>query len=141
MKKYKTFVATWRPAGGAARMVLANEPTGWVAFFCTDPVATATDVLESVAGRFSLETAFLGLKGVVGAGRQRVRRVTVSVGAFHVCLWAFTATEAWAWGRAEADLVGHRCSSPWDDGSRRPSHAGKRRAWRRRATQRLSLGW
>ena len=54
-----------------------------------------------------------------------------SVGAFHLCLWAFTLTEAWAWGRASDILVGHRSSSPWDDSSRRPSHADKRRAWRR----------
>ena len=130
-KRYKTFVATWRPAGGAIRVVLVDEPKGWVAFFCTDPSATAADVLESVANRFSLETCFRDLKDVVGAGSQQVRRLKASVGAFHVCLWAFTATEAWAWGRADADLVGHRTTSPWDDGSRRPSHADKRRAWRR----------
>ena len=131
VKKYKTFVATWRPAGGAIRVVLVDETTGWVAFFCTDTAATVADVLGCVADRFSLETAFRDLKDVVGAGQQQVRRVTASVGAFHVCLWSFTATEAWAWGRAEADLVGHRCVSPWDDESRRPSHADKRRAWRR----------
>jgi hypothetical protein len=28
-------------------------------------------------------------------------------------------------------LVGHRSASPWDDEPRRPSHADKRRAWRR----------
>ena len=40
-------------------------------------------------------------------------------------------TEAWAWDRAEEGLVGHRSASPWDDEPRRPSHADKRRAWRR----------
>ena len=39
-------------------------------------------------------------------------------------------TEAWAWGREEDELVDRR-ESPWDDPSRRPSHADKRRAWRR----------
>ena len=39
-KRYKTFVATWRPAGGAIRVVLVDEPTGWVAFFCTDVKAS-----------------------------------------------------------------------------------------------------
>jgi hypothetical protein len=43
----------------------------------------------------------------------------------------FTMTEAWAWGRAEEGLVSHRSASPWDAEPRRPSHAGKRRAWRR----------
>lgn len=130
-KRYKTFAATWRPAGGTIRVVLVDEPTGWVAFFCTDPVASVADILGAVAARFSLETTFRDCKGVVGAGQQQVRRARASVGAFHVCLWTFTMTEAWAWGRQADVLVGHRSTSPWDDGTRRPSHADKRRAWRR----------
>lgn len=130
-KRYKTFEATWRPAGGAIRVVLVDEPKGWVAFFCTDPGATVADILGLVAERFSLETAFRDCKGVVGAGQQQVRHVWASVGSFHLCLWAFTMTECWAWDRGEAGLVGHRSASPWDDKPRRPSHADKRRAWRR----------
>ena len=45
-------------------------------------------------------------------------------------MWAFTLTEAWAWGRPAPALV-DRTASPWDDPARRPSHADKRRAWRR----------
>lgn len=130
-KKYKTFVATWRPAGGAIRVVLVDEPNGWVAFFCTDTAATVADILGCVAGRFSPEITLRDLKGVVGAGQQQVRFVRASVGAFHLCLWTVTMTEAWAWERAEKELSGHRSASPWDDESRRPSHADKRRAWRR----------
>jgi hypothetical protein len=130
-KRYKTFVATWRPAGGAIRVVLVDEPKGWVAFFCTDPAATVADVLGCVARRFSLEVAFRDLKDVVGAGQQQVRRLIANVGAFHLCLWTFTMTEAWAWDRAKEGLVDHRTASPWDDITRRPSHADKRRAWRR----------
>jgi hypothetical protein len=131
VKRYKTFVATWRPAGGAIRVVLVDEPGGWATFFCTDPSAAVADVLGMVADRFSLETAFRDCKEVVGAGRQQVRFLWASVGAFHVCLWAFTLTEAWAWGRDEEELTGHRNTSPWDGEPRRPSHADKRRAWRR----------
>jgi hypothetical protein len=131
VKRTKTFVATWRPAGGAIRVVLVQEPRGWVAFFCTDPQAGVADVLGLVAGRFSLETAFRDCKEVVGAGQQQVRRLAASAGAFHVCLWTYTLTEAWAWGRDAAELVGHREASPWDRDERRPSHADKRRAWRR----------
>jgi hypothetical protein len=130
-KKYKTFEATWRPAGGVIRVVLVDEPKGWVAFFCTDPSATVAEILGLVADRFSLETCFRDCKEVVGAGQQQVRHVWASVGAFHVCLWTFTMTEAWAWNRPEAELVAHRSASPWDDRPRRPSHADKRRAWRR----------
>jgi hypothetical protein len=111
------------------RVVLLDEPTGWVAFFSTDPSVAVAEILTTVADRFSLETAFRDCKEVVGAGQQQVRFVGASIGTFHVCLWTFTMTEAWAWGREEEELV-DRSASPWDDTSRRPSHADKRRAWR-----------
>jgi len=130
VKRYKTFVATWRPAGGAIRVVLVKETHGWVAFFGSDPAATAADVLTAAADRFTIETAFRDCKEVVGAGQQQVRFVWASAGAFHLCLWTFTMTEAWAWGRPAAGLT-DRSASPWDDPTRRPSHADKRRAWRR----------
>jgi hypothetical protein len=41
-------------------------------------------------------TAFQDAKGAVGVGQQQVRFVWANVGAFHVCLWTFTMTEAWA---------------------------------------------
>ncbi len=129
-KRYKTFVATWRPAGGAIRVVLVDEPTGWVAFFCTDPTAGVAEILAAIADRFALETASRDCKEIVGAGQQQVRSVWTSIGAFHVCLWVFTMTEAWAWDRPATELV-DRSAAPWDDPERRPSHADKRRAWRR----------
>jgi hypothetical protein len=130
VKKYKTFLATWRPAGGAIRVVLVDEPTGWRAYFCTDTSASVADILGAVADRFSLEITFRECKQIIGAGQQQVRFIWANVGAFHVCLWTFTMTEAWAWGREDEDLV-DRSASPWDKASRRPSHADKRRAWRR----------
>src|SRR3954470_2607188 len=36
-KTCKTFLATWKPAGGVIRVVLVQEDDGWVAFFCTRP--------------------------------------------------------------------------------------------------------
>ena len=127
---YKTFVATWRPAGGAIRVVLVDGEKGWRAYFCTDTTASVADILGAVGDRFSLETAFRDCKQVVGAGQQQVRRLWANVGAFRVCLWAYAMTEAWAWGRPASELV-DRSASPWDDASRRPSHADKRRSWRR----------
>src|SRR4051794_10761475 len=62
VKRYKTFVATWRPAGGAIRVVLVDEPAGWVAFFCTEASATAADVPGCTSDRFSLETTFRDCK-------------------------------------------------------------------------------
>lgn len=130
VKRYKTFLATWRPAGGVIRVVLVDEPTGWRAYFCTDASASVADILTTVADRFSLEITFRDCKEVVGAGQQQVRFVWANVGAFHVCLWTFTMTEAWAWTRPADELV-DRSDSPWDSPLRRPSHADKRRAWRR----------
>jgi hypothetical protein len=130
VKKCKTFLATWRPVGGVIRVVLVDEPTGWRAYFCTDPSASVADILTAVADRLSLEITFRECKQVVGAGQQQVRFIWASIGAFQVCLWTFTMTEAWAWGRKAEDLV-DRSGSPWDKASRRPSHADKRRAWRR----------
>ncbi|MEW4568942.1 transposase [Tautonia sp. JC769] len=130
VKKYKTFLATWRPAGGVIRVVLVDEPTGWRAYFCTDTSASVADILGAVADRFSLEITFRECKQVVGAGQQQVRFILANIGAFHICLWTFTLTEAWAWGRKADDLV-DRSASPWDSTLRRPSHADKRRAWRR----------
>lgn len=130
-KTYKTFEATWRPVGGVIRVVLVDEPKGWVAFFCTDPTASVADILGLVADRFSLETCFRDCKEIVGAGQQQVCHLWASVGSFHMCLWTLTMTEAWAWNRSAAELVAHRSAAPWDHKPRRPSHADKRRAWRR----------
>ena len=130
VKKYKTFLATWQPVGGVIRVVLVDEPKGWRAFFCTDTSASVADILEMVADRFSLEITFRECKQIVGAGQQQVRFLCANIGAFHICLWTFTMTEAWAWGREDEELV-NRSASPWDSPSRRPSHADKRRAWRR----------
>jgi len=129
-KRYKTFEATWKPTGGPIRVVLVDEPSGWVAFFCTDTKASAAEILATVAERFALEITFRDCKEIVGAGQQQVRFVWANIGAFHICLWTFTMTEAWAWNREEDELV-DRKASPWDDPNRRPSHADKRRAWRR----------
>lgn len=130
-KRYKTFLATWRPAGGVIRVVLVREDHGWRAYFCTDASASVADILELVADRFSLEITFREVKQIVGAGQQQTRHHWANVGAFHVCLWTFTATEGWAWGKRAESLTGHREESPWDQEPRRPSHADKRRAWTR----------
>jgi hypothetical protein len=129
-KTYKTFLATWRPAGGVIRVVLLQEAQGWVAFFCTDPQATVVDILEAAADRGALEQAFKDVKEVEGAGQQQLRNVYANVGAFNVNLWLHSAVEAWAWERPAEALV-DRSQSPWDDEPRRPSHADKRKALQR----------
>jgi len=133
-KTFKTFLATWRPAGGVIRVVLVKEEDGWVAFFCTDPNATAAEILEMVADRNSLEQTFKDEKEVWGAGQQQVRNLYANIGAWHMNMWAYTMVELWAWEQAEEKLV-DRSRSPWDDEPRRPSHADRRKALLRQCLQ------
>jgi hypothetical protein len=126
-KTYKTFLATWPPAGGVIRVVLVRTADGWVAYFCTDPAATAADVLGLVADRAAIEQVFHDVKEVWGAGQQQLRNARANVGAYHLNLWAHALVELWAWDRAEDELV-NRAASPWDSEWRRPSHADRRKA-------------
>src|SRR4051812_42412806 len=73
--------AAWRPAGGAIRVALVDEPTGWRACFRTDPSAGVADVLGMAADRLGLEITFRECNQVVGAGRQQVRFVWANIGA------------------------------------------------------------
>jgi hypothetical protein len=130
VKVIKTFEATWRPAGGRIRVALVREPGGWLAYFCTDPTVSAAVILEVMADRGAIEQTFRDLKEVWGAGRQQVRNVYASIGAFAVNLTWYSLVEAWAWGRGEDELV-DRHRSPWDTEERRPSHADQRKALQR----------
>src|SRR5436309_1494990 len=134
VKTVKTFLATWRPAGGLIRVVLVQEEDGWVAFFCTKPEATAEEVLEAMADRGAEEDMFKDVKEVWGAGQQQVRNVYSNEGCFHLNLWMYSLVEAWAWGQAEETLV-DRSASPWDSQPRRPSHQDKRKALQREVLQ------
>ena len=127
VKTIKTFEATWRPAGGRIRVVIVREVNGWLAYFCTDPTVTAAAILEAMADRGAIEQLFHDVKEVWGAGQQQVRNVYASIGAFTVNLVLYSVVEAWAWARAEEELVDRR-GSPWDTAARRPSHADKRKA-------------
>jgi hypothetical protein len=129
-KTYKSFVATYPPAGGAIRVVIVKENDGWVAFFATDPQATVVQVLEAVADRGAIEQDFHDLTEVHGAGQQQVRNYWANVAVYHLNLWLHTLIELWAWARPKEELC-DRSESPWDDEDRRPSHADRRNALRR----------
>jgi len=133
-KTYKTFVATWRPAGGKIRVVLVQEPDGWVPYFSTDPQASVVEILEAVADRGALEQTFKDVKEVWGAGQQQVRNVFSSEGCFNLSLWMYSLVEAWAWDQPGEGLV-DRSASPWDSKPRRPSHQDKRKALQRQVLE------
>lgn len=129
-KTIKTFLATWRPAGGVIRVVLVREKHGCEVFFCTHTEVSVERILEVMAGRFSIEETFKDLKEVWGAGEQQLRNIHANEGAFQSCLWSFSLVEWWSWSGSHEELC-DRSQSPWDDPGRRPSHADRRRALQR----------
>lgn len=129
-KTYKTFLATWPVVGGVIRVVLVRESRGqWDAFFCTDPTATARQILECYSDRSAIEQVFHDIKEVWGVGQQQVRNLWRNIGCFHLSLWMHTLVELWAWHRPVEEIC-DRSDSPWDDSSRRPSHGDRRKALR-----------
>jgi hypothetical protein len=129
-KTVKNFLATWPPAGGVIRVVLVREDDRWLAYFCTDPSAAVTDILEAAAGRTAIEDTFKDVKEVEGAGQQQLRYWRANEGAFHWCLWGYTVVEWWAWDQPFGQLC-DRSDAPWDEAERRPSHADRRKALQR----------
>jgi hypothetical protein len=129
-KTYKTFLATYAPASGLIRVVLVRDDDGWVAFFCTKSDATVAEILEAVADRSAIEQNFHDLKEVHGAGQQQVRNYWVNVAVYHLNLWLHTLVELWAWRKSHGELC-DRSASPWDEATRRPSHADRCKALRR----------
>jgi hypothetical protein len=127
VKRVKTFLATHATFGGAVRVVIVREQGGPEFFYCTDTAASAADVLEAYADRAALEQVFHDVKEVWGSGQQQVRNLWANIGVWHLNLWLHTLIELWAWDRPADELV-HREDSPWDDATRRPSHADRRKS-------------
>ena len=130
-KLYKTFLATYPPVGGLIRVVIVLEDHDWFPFFSTDPNATAVEIIEAFADRATIEQDFHDVKEVWGAGQQQVRNIWTNLAVYHLNLWMHTLVELWSWGRPQDELC-DRSLSPWDDADRRPSHADRRKALRRR---------
>lgn len=128
IRKYKTFLATSKLAGGVIRVVIVRfDDGGWAAYFCTNPEVSARDILETVAARWAIEEHFHDVKEVWGAGQQQVRNLWSNIGCWHLNQWMYTLVELCSWDVAKQDLT-DRSNRPWDNPDRRPSHADKRRA-------------
>jgi hypothetical protein len=135
---FKTFLATYRPAGGVIRVVIvkrseqlfADSPADWVAFFSTDTDVSAETVIESVADRSAIEQNFHDVKEVHGSGQQQVRNIWCNVACWNLCLWLHTLVELWSWRRSGTTLK-QRDDRPWDEPLRRPSHADRLKTLRK----------
>lgn len=133
-KTIKTFVATYRPAGGVIRVVIVKEQHGCEFFFSTDANVTAREIVETMADRSSIEQDFHDVKEVWGTGQQQVRNIWTNIAVYNLNLWVHTLLECWAWSKP-AEAIRDRNDSPWDDADRRPSHADRRKALRREILQ------
>ena len=126
----KTFLATWRVAGGVVRVVLVREESdrsSWRAYVCSDPKATVQEIAQAVADRWGIEQVFHDVKENERIGQVQLRKVWANVGAFNLGLWVNSLVELWAWDRGASSLV-DRSQSPWDDAERRASHGNRRKA-------------
>lgn len=139
---FKTFPATYRPAGGVIRVAIvkrseqlfADNPADWVAFFCTNVSVSAETIIEAVADRSAIEQNFHDVKEVHGSGQQQVRNVWCNVACWNLCLWLHTLVELWSWRRSGSTLK-QRSDRPWDAPSRRPSHADRLKTLRKHVLQ------
>jgi hypothetical protein len=129
-KEIKTFLATYKVAYGAIRVVIVKETAGFEYFFSLDPNVSAVEILEVAADRGAIEQVFKDVKEVEGAGQQQVRHIWANIGAWHLNLWSHTLNELWAWSKPKRQICDRR-ASPWDDADRRPSHADRHKALRR----------
>jgi hypothetical protein len=130
-KWVKMFKATYRPAGGQVLVLIVREgASGWRAFMCTNLAATGEEILEAVADRSAIEQNFHDLKEIEGTGQQQVRNIKTNVGVFHLNMWVHTMVELWAWEK-KVSVICDRRDAPWDDITRRPSHADRRAGLRR----------
>jgi hypothetical protein len=130
-RKYKAFLAMSKLTGAMIRVVVVQfDDEGWLPYFCTDITVDVRDILEAAAARWAIEETFHDVKEVWGAGQQQVRRLWSSIGCWHLNLWLYTLVELASWNK-EKEAMTDRSDRPWDNPSRRPSHADRRSAFQR----------
>ena len=138
-RQYKTFLATSQLVSGQIRVVIVRfEDGGWAPYFCTDTSVKVRDILEAVASRWAIEEHFHDVKEVWGAGQQQVRNVWSNIGCWHLNGWLYTLVELCCWDVPRSELTDRR-DRPWDNATRRPSHADRRRSISREMLQKQFL--
>ena len=131
-KRVKSFVATSKlTRGKPIKVILVKEDEKtWVPLISTDAKMGAREILEAYGVRFGIEEMFKDLKEVWGWGKQELVLLERNEAATAMNMLLFGMTELATWERSLAELVDRR-DRPWDDSSRRPSHADRRNFLRR----------
>jgi hypothetical protein len=131
-KKYKTFLATTKLTRGIVRIVIVKESDGrWIPLLSTNIDLTAKEIIESYSDRYSIEENYQALKETWQVESPQVRNVYANVGVFHLSVWMYSMVMLWSWDRSHDELC-DRSMSPWDNPNRRPSHADRCKALRRK---------
>ncbi|MFO0871494.1 MAG: transposase [Pirellulales bacterium] len=99
---------------------------GWAAYYSTDPDLSAREIMETISARWAIEETFHDLKEVRGAGQQQVRNVWSNIACWHLNQWCYALVELATWDTDPSSLI-DRSDRPWDNPTRRPSHADRRR--------------
>ncbi len=125
-----TWLRSRLPSDATPRWVVVDGGYAKREFLCTDVDASVEAVVQAIHDRWAIEQNYHDLKEVERIEQVQLRRLWSNVGALNLNLWVHTLIEIWAWGRPEASLSA-RSDRPWDDATRRPSHADRRRALQR----------
>jgi len=96
-----------------------------LALITTDPSASAAEVIERYAGRWSIEIAIEDAKQVFGAGQARNRTANAVRRTLPFQLACQTLTTIWyaTAGHDPADIDGRRARAPWYTAKTEPSTA------------------
>jgi hypothetical protein len=126
-KKVKWFTAATKlTKGQPVKVVIVKEDEKtWVPLMSTDARMEVKEILESYGIRFGIEEVFKDLKEVWGWGKQELRLLESNEAATTLNMLLFSMTELSTWDRSSEELVDRRFR-PWDDSTRRPSHADRR---------------
>lgn len=131
VRQYKCRLATTKLTGDVIRVVIVRfADGGWAPYFCTNPEIGVRDILETISARWAIEEHFHDTKEIWGAEQQQVRNVWSNIGCWHLNGWLYSLVELISWDKPQAELS-DRLDRPWDNPSRRPSHADRRRTIRR----------
>ncbi len=110
VKKYKTFLASYKPVGGVIRAALAREVESWWRTF-TDPDLSVASILEAVADRSALEQVFHDVTEVQRSGSATIAlHVWANVGAWNLIGW---------WAHVASQGLGPAVGSPVNGATRR----------------------
>ena len=105
--RLKERVVLLRALGVRARLVAVQGASGKTVYlFCTDTTLCATQIVQTYAMRFAIETGFRDAKQSFGLSTYQVRNETGFTRLVHLCLWAQTLLRLRLWNTAPSEDYG-----------------------------------